>query len=173
MEKSKENRLIAVLREAAGLIQMLLYKELRENLTSRHKAWEKEKIALLAGAVTGEVFGASNPDEKFVQFREQHHGEIEQELLALPENLPEICGYVTDSLRVLALCDHHDFPEKESDGGSSLLLVKAQNYGYLAEERETPLPSTFMTSVRTLGTSLGLVMPITEINPDEEKELLH
>ncbi len=164
---SDNNRLVIALREGVGLVQMLLYKELKERLGRENPKREEKEISMLAGAITGEVFAAKNQEEKFVSFRQRHLGEIEQELLGLTANHPQFINILTDALRIEVLCDYHENRE------NSVLLKQAQNYGYLAEERETPLPSAFMTNIRELGRRHNLVIPPVEISKEEEKRLLH
>ncbi len=162
-----ENGLVTALREGVGVVQMLLYKELKEHLTKESLQRKETEISMLAGAVTGEVFAAKNPEERFVSFRENHRAEIEQELLGLKQNIPQITDIITDALRIQVLCDYHQNRE------NSALLQQAQNFGYLVEDREVPLPSAFMTSIRELGRRYNLVIPPVEINREEENRLFH
>ncbi len=164
---SDENRLVTALREGVGVVQMLLYKELKERLKRENPRREEAEISMLAGAVTGEVFAAKNPEEKFVSFRKNHRAEIEQELLGLKQNIPQLIAVVTDALRIQVLCDYHENKE------SSALLQQAKNYGFLIGDREIPLPSAFMTSIRELGKRYNLVIPPVEINKEKESELFH
>ncbi len=166
-QQKEENRLVIALREGVGLIQMLLYKELKERFLRENPAREEIETAMLAGAVTGEVFAAANPEEKFTRFRRQHFAEIEQELLGLRHNHPELTAFITDALRIQVLCDYHENRE------NSATLKQAQNYGYLDEQREIPLPSAFMTAIRELGKKYNLIIPPVEINKQNEENLLH
>ena len=166
-QNSDGTRLLNTLREGIGLVQMILYRETRELLISRDKERDSAETALLAGAITGEVFGALNPGEKFVLFRRQHWAEIEQELLSLSSSMPELCQHITDALRVQALCDHQEGKD------STVLLHKAKSNGYLIEERETPLPSSFMTSIRELGATFNLIIPPVAISAEDEKRFIN
>ncbi len=165
-EKKQENRLIPALREGVGLIQMLLYKELKERFIADNPMQDQLESALLAGAVTGEVFAAANPEEKFVRFRKEHFAEIEQKLLGLRHNHTELVPFISDALRIQVLCDYHENLE------SSSILKQAQSYGYLDEDREIPLPSAFMTAIRQLGKKHNLIIPPVEISREEEDRLL-
>ncbi|MCW5209238.1 hypothetical protein VU10_03410, partial [Desulfobulbus sp. US1] len=49
-------------------------------------------------------------------------------------------------------------------------LLLAKELGLLNEERELPLPSTFMLSVRKLGAESGLVKPMTSAPPPLTKQ---
>ncbi|MBM9518548.1 hypothetical protein JWG39_01800 [Desulforhopalus vacuolatus] len=166
-QNSDGTRLLNILREGIGLVQMIFYRETKKVLVSRDKKRDSAEAALLAGAITGEVFGTLNPGEKFVLFRQQHRAEIEQELLSLRSNLPELCQHITDALRVQALCDHQE------GNNSTALLHKAKSNGYLTEERETPLPSSFMTSIRELGAIFDLVIPPVDISTEDEKKFVN
>ena len=163
----KENRLTAALNEAVGLVQMLLYKAIRQSAQKRFPQGDQTEISMLAGAVTGEIFDAHNPAEKFAEFRRVHQKEIDLELLGLSEYCPEMVPHITDALRIQVLCDNQENKE------SSHILLKALDYGYLDEKRPAPLPSTFMTSVRELGKAHGVVVPPIEIDKDDEERLIH
>lgn len=157
--------LIASLREGVGLVQMIFYKELRNRLTETKKDEKRNYLALLAGSITNEVFGTRNPEEKFARFVEENWGEIEQELLSLKDNHHFLCRHLTDALRIQVLCDH----QEGSD--SSETLTMAKGYGYLLEDREIPLPSTFMTLIRELGRQHNLIIPPVQISSAEDQSL--
>lgn len=163
----KKSRLISSLREAVGLVQMILFKELRTELQKKNPKRDKTELAMLAGAITNEVFGTRNPEEKFVRFFEANRGEIEQELLGLKENYSFLCRHITDAIRIQTLCDNQE------GNDSSDTLAQAKKYGYLLEERDIPLPSTFMTIIRELGKQHNLIVPPVQISKDDDEELIH
>lgn len=150
--QEKSSQLIPVLREGVGLVQMLLYKQIREHLQEQSGNTPPADLALLAGTITNEVFGTPNMEARFQHFRKENRGTIEQELLALAEYLGDFCEILTDALRVQTLCDH------QQTGTESAVLPKAMALGILREEREIPLPSTFITRVRELGEAHGLII---------------
>lgn len=166
-ETKKDSQLIAALREAVGVVQMILFKEMRKTLETKTYNIEPSQHSMLAGAITNEVFGTPNPEEKFAQFREANWGIIEQELLSLGGEFPFLCKYVTDALRIQVLCDHQE------GGDSSVTLVKAKEFGILLEDRDVPLPSTFMTIVRELGKSHNLIIPPVQITSEEDDSMVH
>lgn len=161
-KKEKQSRLIGVLREGVTVIQMILFKKLRENLSKKHPDKQESDISMLAGSITNELFGTVNPDEKFKNFRLENRGIIEQELLGLAEELVELRPILSDSLRVLTLCQTQQGSENPS------LLKKANELGILVEERDIPLPSIFMTRVRELGAKYNLIIPPVQIKPEED-----
>ncbi|MCP3890641.1 MAG: hypothetical protein GY702_17490 [Desulfobulbaceae bacterium] len=163
----KNSKLLPALREGVGLVQMILFKELRQNLQEKNPGAEKTDLSMLAGAITNEVFGTQNPEKKFANFREQHWGKIEQELLSLKENYNFLCRHITDALRIQTLCDNQE------GGDSSQTLVNAKNFGYLIEDRDVPLPSIFMTLIRELGKEHNLIVPPVQITPEQDKALVH
>ncbi|MDH4319074.1 MAG: hypothetical protein OEV64_11830, partial [Desulfobulbaceae bacterium] len=65
------------------------------------------------------------------------------------------CGYLTDALRMQAICDN----QEGRNSLSSLLMARA--LGILQENRPLPLPSSFMTTVRALGAQCGLLIPMS------------
>lgn len=163
----KKSQLISVLREGVSLVQMVLFKEVRAILIKKMAGEEPSRISMLAGATTNEVFGTPNPEERFVTFREKNWGTIEQILLSLKDDIPTICPEVSDALRVQALCDHQTGEE------SGETLVRAKTYGILVEDRDIPLPSVFMTTVRELGKKHNLISPPMEISPEQDNSIVH
>jgi len=163
----KKSQLIVALREAVGVVQMILFKEVRLNLESKRPDFAGDQLSLLAGAITNEVFGTQNPQERFVVFRRKNWGIIEQELLALPAELPFLCRHITDALRTQVLCD------SQEGGDSSATLVRAKEYGILVEDRDIPLPSTFMALIRELGRQHNLIIPPVQISPEQDNAMVH
>jgi len=163
----KKSRVIAALREGVGVVQMVLFKEIKARLTENRPADDPVFISMLAGSVTNEVFATRNPAEKFVLFRKENRAEIEQTLLSLGNDMPRLCASVTDALRIQTLCDHQEGED------SSKLLLRAKELGILVEEREIPLPSTFMTVVRLLGEEHNLIIPPMQITPELDHSVMH
>ena len=161
--------MIPVLREGICVVQMVLFKELRSLLTQKYPDRDSSSIAMLTGAITNELFGTLNLEERFQNFRRQNRADIEQELLGLAHELPSLTAPLTDALRMLALCDLQE--EKDSDNNARL-LSQAANIGLLIPERELPLPSTFMIMARNLGDTHRLIIAPTEIRPDDDQGLV-
>ncbi len=153
------------LREAVGLVQMVVYKSLRTSLPARYPDLNQEELALLAGSLTGELFGSQHPGERYRLFRRQYRGTIEQALLAIAGQLADLREPLTDALRIQTLCDHQEGVD------STATLVQAKSLGLLVEEREVPLPSNFMQQVRELGRQQQLLTPQT--TPDGADGRLH
>ncbi len=163
----KKSQLITSLREGVAVVQMVLFKEIKTGLTKKHPLKNQTFLSMLAGSITSEVFGSQNPEEKFITFKEENRSEIEQELLSLKTVMPGLCAKVTDALRIQTFCDR----QEEED--SSETLVRAKEYGILIEEREIPLPSTFMTIVRLLGEEHNLIIPPVQITPEQDHSMVH
>lgn len=166
-ENNKNSQLVQSLREAVSLVQMILFKEMRLNLDQKQQDLPQSERSMLAGSITNEVFGTPNPETKFKTFREKNWGIIEQELLSLHENYLFLCRHITDALRIQTLCDSQEGED------SSETLLKAKKYGFLLEEREIPLPSTFMSIIRELGKEHNLIIPPVQISPEDDKALIH
>ncbi len=166
-ETPKKSQLLTVLQEGVGLVQMILFKELRTLLGGKYTDKDIIYLSMLAGAITNEVFGTENPEKKFQDFKEENKALIEQELLSLAEDLPNLKPNITDALRVQALCDNQMGIDSTTD------LVKADELGLLEEGRDIPLPSTFMTMIRKLGEKHGLIIPPVLITPEEDKSIIH
>jgi len=152
-QPEKPSALITALREGVALVQMVVFKTLRTALARQHPESGREYQALLAGALTSELFGANNPGERFANFRREHRADIEQALLGLGDTLGDLRHPLTDALRIQALCDHQEGAD------STAILIQAKQLGVLIEEREIPLPSAFMTAVRQLGSQHQLIAP--------------
>ncbi|MCP4343676.1 MAG: hypothetical protein GY799_33575 [Desulfobulbaceae bacterium] len=163
----KDSQLIRSLREGVSIVQMVLFKEVRANLISKRPNLDKSQLAMLAGSITNEVFGTQNPEEKFVRFCKENWGEVEQELLNIKEDLAPLCALLTDALRIQTLCDHQE------GGDSSVTLLRAKELDFLREEREIPLPSSFMSSVRELGKRHNLLVPSLQITPEQDDSMVH
>ncbi|MBU1986593.1 MAG: hypothetical protein KJ846_05125, partial [Proteobacteria bacterium] len=103
--KNPGSRLIPVLREGICVVQMVLFKELRSLLTSKHPGRDPLSVSMLTGAITNELFGTVNSEEKFQEFRRTNRADIEQELLSLAQELPSLTAALTDALRIQTLCD--------------------------------------------------------------------
>ena len=163
----KDSQLITALREGVGVVQMVLFKEIRTILAKKMVAAGNNHVSMLAGSITNEAFGTRNPEEKFAQFRKNNRADIEQGLLCIKEELPELCPTLTDALRIQALCDHQEGAD------SSEILVQAKAFGFLKEEREIPLPSTFMTVIRMLGEKHNLIVPPVQITSAQDDSMIH
>jgi hypothetical protein len=163
----KKSQLLTILHEGVGLVQMILFKELRTLLGKKYSGRDNIYLSMLAGAITNEVFGSQNPEQKFKTFLQENNALIEQELLSLAHELPDLRSNITDALRIQTLCDS----QMGNDNTSN--LTKADALGLLVTEREIPLPSTFMTMVRRLGEQHGLIIPPIMITPEEDKSVLH
>ncbi len=161
-----KSQLIVTLREGVAVVQMILYKELRSHLVQKFPKQDTTYHSLLTGAIVNELFATQNPEEKFHNFRTENLAIIEQELLSLSQNLPALRPSLTDALRVQTLCDHQE------GGDSSKTLRNAEELGILIQERELPMPSIFMTRIRTLGEEHGLTIAPVQIT-QEEDNIIH
>lgn len=164
--KNKDSRLLPILREGIAVIQMIFFKELKVVITNNHPDLESSAQTMLAGAITNEVFGSSNQEEKFQNFHNKHLGIIEQELMGLVCELPDMVNPLADALRIQTLCDNQEGID------SAHVLKQADSFGILPHDREIPLPSAFMESVRTLGAMHKLIIPPVEIDTAEEQDLI-
>lgn len=164
--ETKESRLIPILREGVAIIQMIFFKELKGVIASHHPDLDLTSQTMLTGAITNELFGSTNPEDKFQNFRNQHRGTIEQELLNLPAKLPHLIAPLTDALRVQTLCDNQEGTD------STHILKQADSCKILSADRELPLPSAFMATVRKLGEEYNLIIPPVEFDETEEQNLL-
>lgn len=164
---NNNSRLLAALREAVAVVQMILFKEIRTRIAKKKPGAVATHLSGLAGAITNEVFGTPNSGENFARFRADNWGEIEQELLALKDELPELCAGLTDALRIQTLCDHQEGTD------SSKTLLRAKEFGFLVEDRDAPMPSSFMILARALGEKHNLIVPPAQITPEQDAAMVH
>jgi len=165
-DKPENSRLIPILREGVAVIQMIFFKSLKPIIAGKYPKLDSSEQTMLTGAITNEIFGSYNRDAKFLQFHQKHRGAIEQELLAIQDELPQLINPLADALRIQVLCDK----QEEIDSGNVLQLADSLNL--LPADREIPLPSNFMETVRTLGALHKLIVPPVEINTKEENNFL-
>ncbi|PID72244.1 MAG: hypothetical protein CSA31_02860 [Desulfobulbus propionicus] len=145
-----DNKVLPVMREAITMVQMVFYKQLVDDIRARQTVPEKD-AQRLAGAVVNNLFGTEPADATVTAYGAENRELVEQELRGIAERLNTLCPFLTDALRMQAICDNQEGVHSIS----SLLMAKA--LGILQEERALPMPSTFMLSVRTLAGEYGLV----------------
>lgn len=148
-------------------MQMIFFKEVRSTLSKNHMDKEPAFISMLAGAIINDVFGTPNAEERFARFYADNKALIQQELLALKEQHANIMPALTDALRIQSLCDHQE------GGDSSDVLTRANEIGILDVDRTVPMPSTFMTLVRSLGEQHNLIIAPVQITPEQDQQLVH
>jgi len=158
-----DNKVIPVMREAIVIVQMILFKVLRQSVQERYCNQPEPYHAHLAGAVINNLFGTQPVDEAVTFFAAANRELVERELRELANWCAPLAPVLTDALRMKTICDNqegiHSIP--------SLLMAKA--LGLLLEDRSLPLPSTFMIQVRTLAASHGLIEPMqTTVPPAAE-----
>lgn len=162
-----QSRLLTVLREGVGVVQMVLYKEVRFALAGNYLDKDQSYIAMLAGAITNKLFGICNPAEKYIHFQNENQAIIEQELQGLAVHLPHLREALTDALRIQALCDNQEGLD------SSATLNQANELGILITDRDIPLPSSFMTAIRALGEQHGLITAPAPVEPEHNLQTVH
>ena len=165
-KENKNSRLIPILREGVAVIQMVFFKNLKPVIARKYPELDSSEQIMLTGAITNEIFGSHNNDAKFLQFHAKHRGAIEQELLAIKDELSQLIDPLADALRIQVLCD------KQEEIDSSNILQLADSINLLPPDREVPMPSAFMETVRTLGALYKLIVPPVEIDTTEEHNLL-
>ncbi|NOQ47427.1 MAG: hypothetical protein GQ559_12320 [Desulfobulbaceae bacterium] len=161
-EQDFDSRTIPVMREAVVMMQMILFRHLKETFSGRYQSWGEQERTRLAGTVVNNLFGVQAEDPEIAIFSGKHRDIVEDELKALADHATDLLPFLTDALRMQTICDNQE-------GIHSLgSLLIARTLGILQEERELPLPSTFMLAVRTLAAQHGLVEPIKAAPPPED-----
>ncbi len=151
----EENTLTPVLRQAVDVFKMILFKELKVQLTERHAEATAAHIVQLAGATLNALFGVVNDEEPHVGFAREFDTDIQQALGDIAEDHAELRIPLTDALRIQFLCDSEDGIDSEH------ILARADELGILIKDRDTPLPKTFMHLARVLGIAHGILDPTT------------
>lgn len=149
-----DNKVLPVMREAVTTVQLVLFKVLRQNVHDRYVDQNDRYHTQLAGAVINNLFGTQPMDEGVVDFANRNRELVERELHELKDSVRELVPIITDALRMKTICDN----QEGIHSIGSLLMAKA--LGILQEERDLPMPSTFMLQVRTLASAHGLVEPM-------------
>ena len=158
----KKSALIQVLREGIGVVQMVIFKELRNSFAEKYPERDITSRSMLVGAIINKMFGMENPEPKFQKFNQENKAVIEQELIDLSSNHPELVNRITDALRVQVLCDNQEGED------STAVLQQAEEFGFLVKDREIPLPSTFMTLIRRLGEEHGLTIAPVQVKTEDD-----
>ncbi|GKT10348.1 hypothetical protein [Desulforhabdus sp. TSK] len=146
-----ESNLIPILRDGIDVIKMLFFQKLKTNLAGRYAEAEPAHINRLAGAIINELFGTVHQAGPHAEFAEKNRSSIQQEMGGIPVHFPEMLIPLTDALRVQFLCDCRENVDSTS------VLSRAKEWGILLTEREVPLPAQFMSLVRKLGSSMGVL----------------
>ncbi len=157
-----DSKVVPAMREAIVMVQMVLYRHLREDIQTRYQDWSDQKKTWMAGAVVNNLFGTEAADPEVGRFASEHRQLIEEELRELNSRMGDLVPIFTDALRMQTICDN----QEGIHSISSLLMAK--ELGLLEEERVLPMPSTFMIAVRKLGAENGLV-EAAEMEADEQK----
>jgi len=157
-----DSKLIPVMREAILTVQMVLYQSLKQKAVERYSDWPEEKHGRLAGAVVNNLYGTEAVDPAVGFFAREHRELVEDELRCLADHCSDLIPFLTDSLRMQVICDNQEGVHSLG----SLLMAKA--LGVLREDRELPLPSTFMLSVRNLAAVHGIIEPQKAAPPPED-----
>lgn len=159
-----DTKIIPVMRQAITTVQMILFQHLKKSIFQRYADFSEKKKIRLAGAVVNNLYGSDAIDSQVNLFARNNRELVEKELRDLSKHVAELIPHITDSLRMQTLCDNqegiHSMP----------CLLLAKELGLLDEERELPMPSTFMQSVRELGAKTGLVKPIHSTPPLSTQE---
>ena len=146
-----ESNLIPTLRDGIDVIKMLFFQKLKTSLAGRYAEAEPAHINRLAGAIINELFGTVHQAGPHAEFAEKNRSSIQQEMRQIPVHFPEMLIPLTDALRVQFLCDCRENVDSTS------VLSRAKEWGILLTEREVPLPAQFMSLVRKLGSSMGVL----------------
>jgi hypothetical protein len=153
MTMAFEPKLVPALREGIHVIKMVLYRELKSVLVSRHREMSPTQVKQLTGAVVNELFGVTHPESAMEALGKENQNAVETAFRFILKELDHLKIPLTDALRIQFLCDSHEGID------STVVLEKAQKRDLLIVEREVPLPGAFMNIVRSFGRSYGILDP--------------
>lgn len=152
-QKPFENRLIPVMREGVEVIKMIFFRKLGDSLAEAYPEREAKSRAMLTGAIVNTIFDTPNTQEPFASYNMDNGEMIASEVSSVATRVDEMRIPLTDALRMQALCDQME------ELGESKILQLALDNGILIEERDMPLPHSFIELVRRMGKAFGLLIP--------------
>jgi len=155
-----ESRLVPIMREGVDVIKMIFFGRLQAYLNSKYADRNRQSINQLAGAIINDLFATPNLQEPFAGFVEENRDCIVEEMHLLATVFPELCGPLTDALRVQFLCDSREGID------STAMLNHARDLNVLVLDRDLPLPKIFLEMVRTLGSGLRILAPKNPVDHD-------
>jgi hypothetical protein len=155
-----ESRLVPIMREGVDVIKMIFFGRLQAYLNSKYADRNRQTINQLAGAIINDLFATPNLQEPFAGFVEQNRDCIVEEMHLLATVFPELCGPLTDALRVQFLCDSREGID------STAMLNHARDLKVLVLDRDLPLPKHFLEMVRALGSGLRILEPKNPVDHD-------
>jgi hypothetical protein len=155
-----ESRLVPIMREGVDVIKMIFFGRLQAYLNSKYADQNRQTINQLAGAIINDLFATPNLQEPFAGFVEQNRDCIVEEMHLLATVFPELCGPLTDALRVQFLCDSREGID------STAMLNHARDLKVLVLDRDLPLPKHFLEMVRALGSGLRILEPKNPVDHD-------
>lgn len=153
MSEKLDRDFIPALREGVEIIKMIFFMQIRDRAAVDYPSEDRGYLGMLAGAVVNDFFGTANPEKRFMDFVADNSARIDRMLEEVPRSMESLRIPLTDALRIQFLCDHQDGLED----GSGHILKRASEKGILVEDRNVPLPRTFMNLAYKLGRAHGLV----------------
>ena len=148
-----DREFIPSLREGVDVIRMIFFKMLRDLFAEKYPGREKSFYGMASGAVMNELFGTPSPEAKFVVFFEENRTLLVSELEGIAGNFDDFRIPLTDALRIHYLCNF----QEEIDDAEPLVLKRAKELGVLIEDRDVPLPKSFMELVHRVGRAHGIL----------------
>lgn len=149
-----ESKLIPIMREGIDVVKMILFKKLKDRLLIKHVGRDSAFVNKLAGAMVNDLFGTPNPEASFALFVVENEDVIASEMKTIATDLQEMRIPLTDALRMQFLCDHQEGID------STKVLTHAKELDILIVDREVPLPASFLSLVRKLGSALHILNPM-------------
>lgn len=148
-----ESKLIPILRQGVAIIQMILFKRIRDHLARQYPGRDTGDINKLSGAIVNDLFGTPNTEEPFATFVNENKKCIDEEINRFHREFADMMIPLTDALRVNVLCDNQEGID------SSAILQRAHDRQLLLVSREVPLPGRFINLVRELGNKYDILLP--------------
>lgn len=148
-----DSKLLPILEEGVQMVKLITFRELQKILRQRYPQLGPKVVNLLAGALLNDLFLISNTAEPILQFRQQHHALIEEEIALLGTSLQKLRPILTDAVRIQFLI------ESQQGTDNPALLEQARALGILDLGREVPMPARFIHLVRRVGQAHGLLAP--------------
>ncbi|MBU0485900.1 MAG: hypothetical protein KKB30_15460 [Proteobacteria bacterium] len=151
MSEKFESKLVPVLREGVEVVKVVFFKELTGYLSAKFPDRERSYVNKLSGAMINNLFGTLNEQEQVVDFVQNNKAVIREEMKAIATEFDGLKILLTDALRIQFMCDGQDGVQDQG------VLENARDLGILIVERNMPMPGSFISMVRKIGESVGVL----------------
>ena len=142
------DKLVPSLRKAMQLIKIVVYVKVKKISVQHQPKFDENAIRQLTAQFMNIMFDAQYPTGKFSDIAGLE--DVQQIILSVSLEHPELTTLITDTLRIQYLCDQETGLDRKEP------LVNAEKLGILQVDRSIPLPKSFIELANRLGNDYGL-----------------